>query len=790
MLFRAHHAFPTRPPACCGARLLRTLASLTLLLALAPAAQAQWASVRGRVTDAADDQPLPGAAVVLTSLDDGRRMGTAADGNGYFVLGRIAPGAYRLDASFVGYLSQTDTLAFDFNDRRTLELRLPADEAELGEVVVESERQAGGSPGGAGFASIRPSALARIPSPGASADLAGYLQTLPGVAAAGDRGGQLFVRGGTPTQNLVLLDGMPVFQPFHIVGFYSAFPADLVAYADVHTGGFGARYGGRLSSVIDVATRNGNKQRVAGAASLAPFLGSVRLEIPVVPERVSVLGSVRESVIERVAPDVLGRRLPYRFGDRFLKLHAFLNRTSSLSLTTLRTFDAGDVADTEGRPSQIRWRNEAYGGHYIYLPEEYPVMTRLAIFVTRMESRYKPFGARQRDASARSIGGEVGFTYYLGATVVRFGLFGQSHRLSFALAQAPGRKFRQIDEFLTEGGLYFDTSTDFGERFHVEPGLRLHSFPSRSEVKLEPRLRGSWRPGGRTGAHVFSAAWGLYHQEVVGLYNTRDVTDAFVSWAASPQNRDVPRAMHVLGGWQGQLRAGLTLGAEVYFKDLAHMAFAEYDDELDTGITVEEVRGAAYGLDLKLEVARPSFYGAVNYSLARVRYERQHVREVPVFVEGPDGPLPTLTTRRTVTVEGFPPPHDRRHQVVALVQVSRGPYALSLRWHFGSGLPFTRAEGFYDALTVRQADAGFRTQPGRPVLVPAADLYDARLPAYHRLDVSLERRFRTRWLTATLQAGLINAYDRPNLFNYDLFADRRVNQLPLIPSLGLNVEVN
>ena len=224
---------------------------------------------------------------------------------------------------------------------------LAADEAEMAEVVVESQRAAGAGVGMVGLETIRPSALARIPMPSVSADLAAYLQMMPGVVTTGDRGGHLFVRGGTPTQNLVLIDGIPVFQPFHIVGFYSAFPADIIAHADVHAGGFGARYGGRLSSVIDISTRNGNKKRVVGAASLAPFLGSVRIEVPLLPERVSLMASVRESVIERVSPDVLGQDLPYRFGDRFVKLHAFLSRTSSLSLTGLSTHDAGDVADTD-----------------------------------------------------------------------------------------------------------------------------------------------------------------------------------------------------------------------------------------------------------------------------------------------------------------------------------------------------------------------------------------------------------------------------------------------------------
>ncbi|MFQ5571586.1 MAG: carboxypeptidase regulatory-like domain-containing protein [Rhodothermales bacterium] len=759
---------------------LKALVCLLLLLPSTGAmdAPAQFATVRGRVTDQADKQPLPGAAIMLLNREDGTRVGTATDGNGYFILSRISPGRYVLHASFVGYVTATDTLDLSFDDHPTLDLRLHADEATLDEVVVESQRMDAEGSGMAGFETIRPSALARIPMPGVSADLASYLQTLPGVVVTGDRGGHLFVRGGTPTQNLVMIDGMPVFQPFHIVGFYSAFPADIVAYADVHSGGFGARYGGRLSSVIDVATRNGNKQRITGAASLAPFLGSLRLEFPLVPERVSVLASVRESVIERIAPEVLGRTLPYRFGDRFFKVHAFLSRTSSLSLTALRTFDAGTIDNTADLANELRWRNEAYGGHYIYLPEAYPALAQLRFFVSRLTSRYRPLDAPRRDASVRTFGLEAGFVYFLGPTEIHFGLFGHSYAFARDLGGATGN----LKEFVTEGGLYVDAVVEASSRFRVEPGLRLHSFPSRSQLTVEPRLRVAWRPGGSSSKHIFSAAGGLYHQQIIGLYNARDVTDAFVTWSPSPEIGDIPRAMHLLAGWEGRVLPWLSLGVEAYHKALSHLAFAEYSEIRDTGISIDRVRGDAQGLDVKLEITRPAFYGSITYSLGSVAYERT-VERTLLRDEGT-----ALVPETHTTTERFPPPHDRRHQIHALGRITRGPYAVSVRWQFGSGLPFTPAAGFFDTVSILDPDdRGFRTRPGRPLLVTEGTLYTERLPAYHRLDVSLERRFDIRGMEATLKAAVINVYDRANIFDYDLFAGRRINQLPLIPSLGLNV---
>ena len=758
---------------------------LVLLLVGVVDAQAQFATVRGRVVDRTDDQPLPGAALVLRSMDEGRQVGTATDGNGYFVLARITPGAYVLETSFIGYVSQVDTLRLAMDDSRTLDVQLVVDEAEMDEVVVESQRATREGLSTVGIETIRPTALARIPMPSASGDLAAYLQTLPGVVTTGDRGGNLFVRGGTPTQNLVLIDGMPVFQPFHIVGFYSAFPADIVAFADVHAGGFGARYGGRLSSVIDVSTRNGNKKHVVGGASLAPFLGSLRFEAPLLPNRVSVLASVRESVIERVSPEVLGQDLPYRFGDRFVKVHAFLSRTSSLSLTGLSTFDEGDVADTEGVPNQISWRNRAFGAHYIYLPEAFAALAQIRVFGSRLESQYRPFRAAQRDASTRLFGLEAGFVYYLGDTEVRGGLFGQTYVFEYDFDRS-GDGFK---EFITEGGLYVDVKAQLNEQFRVEPGLRMHSFASRHQVAFEPRVRAVWQPSGQTGKHIFSAAWGRYHQQIIGLYNARDVTDAFVTWAPSPPNAsDVPSAMHVMGGWEGQLFPGVSFSLEAFHKTLSNLAFAEYRDELDDGIAIDPVDGIAQGLDVKVEVVRPSFYGAISYGLASVEYERE-VEKLILREVGTGIDVAVIQETQRIT-EQFPPPHDRRHQVNALARVARGPYAVSVRWQFGSGLPFTSLAGFYDDIPVNTPDdTGFRTQPGSPVLVSDLELYTARLPSYHRLDVSLERQFEVGPVAATLQAAVINIYDRDNIFDYDLFAGRRVNQLPLIPSLGLNVEV-
>ena len=164
----------------------------------------------------------------------------------------------------------------------------------------------GGTIRSAGVQGVKPADIERIPLPGISPDLASYLTQLPSVVSSGDRGGLLFIRGGSPPENGVYLDGMLLYQPFHILGFYSAFPSDLVSQAELYAGGFGTEFGGHISAVIDIATRTGNKRGFAGSASVSPFLAAAQLEGPVVPGSVSFLASFRRSLVEEVGSDLIG----------------------------------------------------------------------------------------------------------------------------------------------------------------------------------------------------------------------------------------------------------------------------------------------------------------------------------------------------------------------------------------------------------------------------------------------------------------------------------------------------
>lgn len=212
--------------------------------------KAQGSLIRGIVTDYQTGKVLDMANITLQPMSGKGIIGTTTDGNGLYQFNDVDTGEYVFVVRYVGYEMHIDTLTIGLRARNiSNHVQLRHSREELEEINVQGEVAEDMNPG---QISISPETFGRAPTPGGSADLASYIQTQPGVVAVGDRGGQLFVRGGTPSENMTLMDGLLIYQPFHIIGFFSVFPEDIVSNVDFYAGGFGPRYSGRTSSVMDV----------------------------------------------------------------------------------------------------------------------------------------------------------------------------------------------------------------------------------------------------------------------------------------------------------------------------------------------------------------------------------------------------------------------------------------------------------------------------------------------------------------------------------------------------------
>ena len=228
--------------------LFSLLAAASIFLASSFTVSAQNGTVRGFVYEQESGEP-----VIFTNVHFAKTsIGATTDENGYFAITKIPPGDYLLMVTYVGFDTLQMPVTIKAGDIFTKKLFLTKASVTLSEVSVSAARQDKQRETQTSIIKIDPKQIDKIPSIGGTPDLAQYLQVLPGVIFSGDQGGQLYIRGGPPIQNLVLYDGMVVYNPFHSIGLFSVFDVDILKSVNVYTGGFSAEYGGRISSVMDI----------------------------------------------------------------------------------------------------------------------------------------------------------------------------------------------------------------------------------------------------------------------------------------------------------------------------------------------------------------------------------------------------------------------------------------------------------------------------------------------------------------------------------------------------------
>ncbi len=728
--------------------------------------QAQSESVlRVVVTSADDNSPLPGANVVLTAVDGPDRHAGATDVDGFLEIRGIDPGRHQIAVSFVGYVTHRDTLALR-TERRVYNVSLSVQERELAEVEVEAE--GGAARQEAGLQTATAADLNRIPTPGPSGDLASYLQTLPGVVSVGDRGGQLFIRGGTPSQNLIQVDGIPIANPFHISSLYSAFPQEIIRSADIYAGGFTAEYMDATSSVIDVTLRQGNMQSFVGSASLSPFLASTRVEGPLERGRQSFLVVARRSIIEETSGSLYGREVPLTFYD-ITGRYTLQTESATCHATGMFTDDEGRINDD--RNTVLGWSNTALGGRCLVFGERIDRALDFQAGYSRFDNDAGTEAAPERSASTEEIYMSIDTEQPMLGTTLDFGA-----RFSVATYEADlDEKFVSLNR-IKENGASFEvygsltfTPTD---KLTIKPSLGTHLTGQRLETPtLEPRVRMTYRPLGSDRQEI-SLALGKYNQVDEGLTDRRDAGTNFTVWRLADDDNAYPQALHGILGYSQQFGGGFEASVEGYAKRLSNVLVPQWAPEARFTTRTALADGSVYGMDARLEYQTPSFYAYVGYGWSTVEYEAAR-DDLGAWIEG--------------NLFSYSPPHDRRHQINAVGSYEFGGITANVSWQFGSGRPYTKVFGFDLAPDLPEQNP--TTSPGTAFTLFDRP-YGARLPTYHRLDVSLGRSFDlTSGLSIETKAGAINTYDRSNIFYFDIDTLQRVDQSPVLPYLSLRVQV-
>lgn len=770
-LFMDTHSFFLRQSGSFRLRFFRGFAIWILALSLAAVlfperSQAQEnVTMRGLVTSSADGGALVNANVLLQNRDGDRVAATATDTDGFYEIRDVESGVYQIRVSYLGFETYQDTVSLS-TGLRQYNVRLTPTPQQLDEVEVEAER--GGTEREAGLQTVGTADLERIPTPGPSGDLAAYLQTLPGVVSVGDRGGQLFIRGGTPTQNLIRVDDLPIIKPFHISGLFSTFPEEIVKTVDIHAGGFGAEYMGAISSVLDVSLREGNFETYEGSASVSPFLASARIEGPIRRGTDSFLAIARRSLIEETGNTLYNRDTPLGFHDVTARYSLQID-DASCSATGMYSSDRGQI--NPERRLELSWSNTVIGGRCLLFGEDLGNAITLSAGYTRFQNSAGPVDSPTRNASVRKLHLSAETEQEVFSNTLNYGARWEVTNYSFDLDE----KFTSIQRRSQAGGAvqaFASMDWSLGERWTLSPSFGTHLTSRRLQSPTyEPRLRVSFRPTG-TDDSEFNLALGKYNQPAEGLTDERDAGTVFTVWSPSGPNEPILGALHAILGYRHRVGSYLQLSLEGFAKDLSNVPVPEWSTVAQFDVETALANGKAYGFDLRSELETESFYLFLGYGWSKVTY-RAARNNLGAWVGG--------------NVFEFTPAHDRRHQLNLVATYALGEFKISTNWKLASGRPYTKVFGFDLSFELPEQDPA--TDPGTAQTY-YAEPYGARLPAFHRLDVSVSRSFDlSSGLSLETEAGAINTYDRRNVFYYDINSIERVDQSPLLPYASLRLAI-
>lgn len=738
-----------------------------LFVVWAPNLQAQDFGLRGIISDRETGRPLELANVLLQKFPEGEPRGTTSDRNGLYQFDRVQTGEYIFMVRYLGYETFVDTLDLATDAQNiVMHIQLSASEEIMDEIRVGVETDV--MPG---RITIQPEDFRRNPTPAGSADLAGYLQSQPGVVATGDRGGQLFVRGGTPSENLVLMDGTLVYQPFHIIGFFSIFPEDVISRVDFHAGGFGAEYRSRTSSVMDVRLKNGNLYNYNWSASVSPFVSDLLFEGPVVKEKSSILVSLRGSLIEAASDIYLAEQQPLRFNSQLVKYNLAGGEGFNCSAHFLRTFDRGRIDFDEG--AKFKWNNFATGGRCAAVPEASTVsFMDLNFGVSYFSNEAGSTPLDRRFASILKSHLNLTLAANMGDWRLDYGFFTNLREFDYDLSAMFFSMQQNKETFLSAGG-FVSVNIPLGENISLDPGISVAAYLNDIPTSLEPRLQFSWQPRGKTGEQLH-AALGIYHQPLVGIADFRDAGTAFTAWMTAPDPERQMEARHALLGWQQPAGRYFTFSAEGYYKNIRNIPVSTWSTIAEFTTDLAYADGSVHGVDVRLDFSHRNIYLGIGYGYSVTEYESAQDHFGTWFGE---------------SMQRYHPAHDRRHQLNIQAGLEIGSFSANISWIYGSGMPFTRPIGFDSFFSFVEGPPDVTSRYGDPRILMDKP-FQGRMPDFHRLDVSLEQAFEIQNVNVRVQGGAINTYDWENLFYYDVFDQKGINQLPLLPYVSLRFESN
>jgi hypothetical protein len=738
---------------------VKTSLEIVLVTVLAVCCQnttAQTSDIYGVVTDSLTRQRIPFANIVVV----GTNRGAASNNVGFYLIPKLPPGTYEVSASVMGYARAFKKVTLKPEESTELSFQLRATAIEGQEVVVEGSRKLAETGAVTSVHVLDKQDIKLIPV-AAQQDLLQALRILPGIVSTSDVSSRFYVRGGAGDQNLFLLDGMRVYYPFHALGIYSVFNPNLVDNVEVYTGAFPPGFGERLSSVVNVFTRDGRADRLSARTDLNFLSSGAEVEGPAFANS-SWLFDLRKSFFSQTLSNIVGQPLPVSFYDGMFKLSAQPGGIQKFDLTVLSSGD--NLLSSSMTDPDYHWNNNGFALSGSQLPTS-------RVFVQWMF--YGSAYSAERDAkSSTSItSASTSVTHYGLRTTAT--IYTGPHDLYFFGFEfgVPSLSYR----FFNRMGIPMDLRSSFIdfsgwaryqtqlERLQLDVGLHAELVPlfegESMKTELQPRinlgyeLNGGWK---------VKASYGRFTQRMLTVGNEDDIISIFEGWIRVPVNLPPEQADHYVIGFSRNPIPSVSINSEAYYKKYRSLVIYNWDKTNVTEPDYVQGSGASYGIEVMLRSSFSwiDFYGTYALSWAEIN------NQAMVYY----------------------PRYDRRHHLNLMV-VGRPLKGVSatLRWEFGSGFPYSQSVGYIGRPSLEDELPGeFEYAEGTPYML-LGPKNAARLPAYQRLDASVSYDFRLIGLDVSLGADVLNVYDNKNIFYFDRVTGQQVNMLPFYPSASLTV---
>jgi hypothetical protein len=748
-------------------------------------------TVRGFVVSKSSGEPAPYVHIQIVELE----TGAMTDMDGFFSIPKVKQGTYTIKVEAVQFVTITETITTGHNEFLNLKFEMETTKM-LKSVEVsakEKERQTNVE---TSVIKMTQKEIERIPSMGGESDVLTAFSVVPGVVTSGDQGGQMYVRGGTPIQNKVLLDGMTIYNPFHSIGFFSVFETELVKSMDVYTGGFSAKYGGRISSIMDITYRDGNKKHFSGKISGSPFMGRFVLEGPMYRDKDSsgksgtFMFSAKRSLIDLSSRTLYpyannGGGLPFTFTDIYGKMTFNAGNSAKVSLFGFGFNDRVKYTNL----ANIGWKSYGGGLNFSLVPGSSPVFVRGHLNASSYKIDMAENFMQPRYSGIFGFDLGFDFSYYLKhSSQLDYGVNVNGFNTNYTTYNEMQQKIADSN-FTAQIAIYVDYKLVVG-RLVINPSFRGQYYATLSTFSPEPRLGLKYNI---TEKFRLKASGGRYSQNFTSTTSDKNVVNLFNGFLSAPtdvqdnfvkQNGKVKSniknglqyAWHAVFGMEYDFAKHWTLNIEGYYKKFTQLSninlnkiypdiseFSKIDDVYKKDYIIEQ--GQAYGGDLLVKYSGKRLYVYAGYSIMKVT--------------------------RWDGFKQYSPLYDRRHNANLIVTyqfLKKKDLEVSVRWNYGSGLLFTPTVGYYqNELFSGGLTTDIMTSNASLPQTILGDLNSKRLPAYHRLDITVKKKFEFKNKTyLDLILSVTNVYNRKNIFYVNRVTNEKIYQLPVLPSIGLS----